>query len=81
MEEVEELMLCTECDTNDIVSDQDWNHLMSSMIKSDLNGASGVVGIMEPTISKTVECSSVRAGGLSRSSGPGVHPNEGLRAE
>ena len=53
--EIEELMLCAECDTNDVISDDDWNHLMPSVIKSDPKGASGVVGIMEPTISNTME--------------------------
>ena len=74
-------MLCTERDTNDIISDQDWNHFMSNMSKSDPKGSSGVVGIMEPAISKTtMEHSSACTGGLSRSSGPGVRYNEGLNA-
>ena len=38
VKEVEELMLCAERDTNDIISDDDWNRFMSSVVKSDPNG-------------------------------------------
>ena len=54
MKEIEDIMLCGECDTNDTVSDADWNHFMSTMSKTGPKGASGVGGIMEPPDSKSV---------------------------